>query len=167
MGNAQCNGSPDSDSDLSDNDSCPGLIDESYDSSDEERTPIDPECCSQNGDSETEDEDIAVSASSSAAAYVPPKRTGDDMDMTPIVEQPPRKRRAVTHASKVECVDVQAIRACLNTQKCGCSKNCMQKLKSYQERAVEAIEKIRLQRFSGKIYSPYTRSNQSSAHPGV
>ena len=166
MGNAQCNGSG-SDSDLSDNDSCPGLVDESFDSSDEETTPIDPEILSQNGDSETDEEDIAASASESAAASVPPKRTGDEMDMTPIVEQPPRKRRAVTHASKVECVDVQAIRACLNTQKCGCSKNCMQKLKSYQERAVEAIEKIRLQRFSGNIYSPYTRSNQSSAHPGV
>lgn len=167
MGNAQCNGSPGSDSDISDNDSCPGLCDESYDSSDEETAPLDPENCSQTGGSETEDEDIAVSASASAAAYVPPKRTGDEMDMTPIVEQPPRKRRAVTHASKVECVDVQAIRTCLNTQKCGCSKNCMQKLKNYQERSVEAIEKIRLQRFSGKIYSPCARSHQSSSHPGV
>ena len=165
MGNAQCNDRPDSDSDLSDND--PGLLDESYDSNNEERTPIDPETCRQNDDSETEDEDIAASASASAAAAVPHKRTGDEMDMTPIVQQPPRKRRAVTHASKVECVDVQAIRACLNTQKCGCPNNCMQKLKTYQERAVEAIEKIRLQRFSGNTFPPCARSHYSSAHPRV
>ena len=56
MGNAQCNGSG-SDSDLTDDDSCPGLVDESFESSDEETTPIDPEILSQNGDSETEEED--------------------------------------------------------------------------------------------------------------
>ena len=75
MGNAQCNGSPgsDSDSDLSDNDFCPGLCDESYDSSDEETTPIEPENCSKTGDTETEDEDIEASDYASAAAEVPPK----------------------------------------------------------------------------------------------
>ena len=157
MGNAQCNRSNDSDTDLSDSESCPGLVDESYDSSDDEGTPLDPEICRQNGGSTTEEEDITASACASAAACTPQKRTGDEIDLGPIVQQPPRKRRAVTHASKLECVDVQAIRACLNIKKCGCSNNCMEKLKSYKERAVEAIENIRLQRFSGNKLFPMSK----------
>lgn len=166
MGNVHTDDEKDTDGDFPDDDCCPGLIEESDDSDDEE-PELPPQNCNTNDGSETEDEDIGASASASAGSAVQTKRTSDQLDISPNVDAPARKRRAMTHASKVECVDLQEIKACLNTQKCGCSKECMQKFKDYKERAVEAVEQLRLQRFAGNFCSPCGRSQPTSAHPGV
>ena len=78
-----------------------------------------------------------------------------------------KKGHNTSHAAKEQCVDIQEIKECLNTKDCHCDKQCLQKLKHHKSRAIRAIEKLRLQRFSGKLVLPLQLLTYRFPHPGV
>ena len=116
--------------------------------------------------SETEEEDVSAYASATAAAapLSQKKRNNEHLEDTQNTPKRARTQRNKSHACKLECLDVQEIKTLLFSKKCSCEQNCFEKLKAYKERAVRAIEKIRLQRFSGKLVR-HVHSHIS--HPGV
>lgn len=148
----------------------PGLCDESSDDSDSDSDYEEPEAktCKKGDSSDTEEEDLGATASHARAAPTPSKRDNVHLKKASNVHKRSRLRRNTTHAAKLECVDVQEIKKCLSTQKCSCGENCFAKLQAYKNRAVLAIEKLRLQRFSGKSRSSLhaKRSQPLSPTPG-
>lgn len=60
-----------------------------------------------------------------------------------------KKARNTTYASKIECLDSTEIREfVLNPPPC-CKKKCLTKLKIFTDRAIKAINDIRVSRFQG------------------
>ena len=134
------------DSDSETEEEPPGLMahDEMTDDSDDE--DFAPNCV--NG-SDDEDE-IPGEHSKAAPARTSGKRSGSHLDTTRKVVKRRKNQRNTSHASKLECLDVQEIKHCLETKGCSCGEDCLKKLRNHGARAVRAIEKLRLQRFQGK-----------------
>lgn len=58
--------------------------------------------------------------------------------------------RNTTFASKLQCLDVDAIKEFLATADCGCAQKCIRKLNQFKnEGAVDAVYALREARFSG------------------
>lgn len=166
MENVQYTGGSDDDSD--DGKDILGL---NYWSSDEDSdTEVEyqnAKTCTKDNSSETEEEDFSAGDSKASAQRSQSKRRSIHLDSTLTVSKKSRKSRNTSHASKIECVDIQEIKQCLSTKKCNCGDKCLQKLKTFKARAVRAIEKIRLQRFSGNLVSPCKSLFPNTSHPGV
>ena len=138
----------------------PGLIDtdEEYLTSEDE--DFQPNC--EEDSDETSEEEIPVEIAKAAPAQTSGiKRTGSHLDATtPKVVKRRKNYRNTSHASKLECLDVDEIKHCLETKGCSCGNDCLKKLCKHGARAVRAIEKLRLQRFQGKM----SRDMQNAHH---
>ena len=146
----------------------PGLIDTddeaSEDSDDSDFAPN----CENNNDETSEEELDAEHAKAAAARRTGTKRSGAPLDSRPKVRVRRKNQRNTSHASKLECIDVQNIKHCLETKGCSCGQDCLKKLRKHGGRAVRALEKLRLQRFQGKIVVRHgKRSPPLFPHPGV
>ena len=159
----------DTDEDTPVDESMPELVDTDYEFSDTE-----DECehaaaktCTKSGSDVTEEEN-AVSATATAAASTSfSKRGAEHLQHSQNIRKRSKMNRNTCHEAKLECLDVQEIRTFLKTKVCGCEKQCLRKLNAYKERAVQAIEKLRLQRFKGKLCSPCKTCTTKFSHPGV
>lgn len=108
---------------------------------------------SKNGRSSTHVEEKATTASQASLtlsnSHTPGKRKSPDLVATPNAVKRSKKQRNTSQAFKLQCIDIQEIKACLDTKGCTCGEKCFKKLQQHQNRAVRAIENLRLQRFAG------------------
>ena len=143
----------------------PGLIsnieEHISDSSDDEDDPD----CANGSEDETSEEEFPHQPAEAAPAPTSGKRSSAHMDTTPKVVKRRKNRRNTSHASKLECLDVQEIKECLETKGCSCGADCLKKLKTHGVRAVRAIEKLRLQRFQGKFSGDMENVHHHFSHP--
>ena len=144
----------------------PGLIshDEASDSSDD--SDFSPDC--ENDSDETSEEELdAEHAKAAPARRTGTKRSGAPLDVRPKVRVRRKNQRNTSHASKLECIDVQDIKHCLETKGCSCGKDCLKKLRQHGARGVRALEKLRLQRFQGKYAFDMQNAHHHFSHtPG-
>ena len=132
----------------------PGLIssdEEGEDSSDSEFAPN----CEDSSDETSEEEFDAEHAKAAPERRRGTKRSGAPLDSRPKVRVRRKNQRNTSHASKLECIDVQNIKHCLETKGCSCGQDCLKKLSKHGAKAVRALEKLRLQRFQGKIVATW------------
>jgi len=144
----------------------PGLLPEGHitDDSDDEDYIDD---CANDDEDETGEEECTAKRSKAAPAPTSCKRSGAHLDPTPKVVKRRKNRRNTSHASKLECLDIQEIKHCLETKGCSCGEDCLKKLSKHGARAVRAIEKLRLQRFQGKYSVDMQNAHHHFSHtPG-
>ena len=111
-------------------------------------------------DDDTSEEEISGEHSKAAPARTSGKRSGSHLDVTRKVVKRRKNQRNTSHASKLECLDVQEIKHCLETKGYSCGEDCLKKLCKHGAHAVRAIEKLRLQRFQ----PGYRSSDMQNAH---
>ena len=144
----------------------PGLVSESEasDSSDDSDFEDNGE---KDSESESEEECDGTHAKAAPARKKGNKRSGSPLVALPKVRVKRKNQRNTSHASKLECIDVQEIKHCLQTKGCSCGKDCLKKLRQHGARAVRALEKLRLQRFQGKYAFDMQNAHHHFSHtPG-
>ena len=169
MADAKYVGGEDTDQDTSDDESMPGLVDtdNEFSDSDDELEHAAAQTCTKSGSDDTEEENAVNATATAAASTSFSKRDAEHLQHSQNIRKRSKMNRNTCHAEKLQCLDVQEIRTFLRSQKCGCKKQCLRKLNAYKERAVQAIEKLRLQRFKGKFCSPCKTCTTKFSHPGV
>ena len=153
----------------SDEDYIPGLVDSkaSFDESESESECKKPEISPKGSTSETEEEDLLTTKFTVSASTVSSKRDCSHLHCTSKVHKRRKHHRNTSHVAKVECMDVQEIKKCLQCKRCTCGQKCMHKLSAYKQRAVAVIEKMRRQRFAGKQLATFhCAHNQVPPTPG-
>ena len=113
---------------------------------------IDPNYKKESEDETSEEETPGEYAKATAARTTGTKRSGSHLDVTRKVAKRRKNQRNTSHASKLECIDVQEIKHCLENKGCSCGKKCLKKLCKHGARAVRSLEKLRLQRFQGNKF---------------
>ena len=76
------------------------------------------------------------------------------------------KARNVTHASKIECMDVTEIQDFVRHPPPCCDNKCLKHLRLFANRAVSLVSELRHARFAGKFVPSKHRSNMIK-YPGV
>jgi len=106
---------------------------------------------SHGGEDSTTEEEIDAYMTSKSVRSKNSKRTNKHLATTPRMPKKAKMARNKSHASKVECCDVQEIKKCLCSHKACCRKKCLRKLKDLEDRGILALSKIRHQRFAGPL----------------
>lgn len=161
----------DTDQDTSDDESPPGLLDSDHEAScsdtDDEVEHAAAETCTKSTSDDTEEEPAVDATATAADSTSFSKRGAEHLQHSQNIRKRSKMDRNTCHAAKLQCLDVQEIRTFLSSEICGCEEQCLRKLNAYKERAVQAIEKLRLQRFKGKLCSPCKTCTTKISHPGV
>ena len=144
----------------------PGLLSDDHVTDDEDDANI-LQKCTKDMSGETSEEDLAANAFNAALALTSSKRTSSYLKSTPDLAKRSKKDHNITHASKLQCMDIQEIKECLASKGCACGEACFGRLKGFGTRAVRAIENLRLQRFAGKLAHPSQTLTTTFPHPGV
>ena len=78
------------------------------------------------------------------------KRTNKDFGISKAKNKRGKMNRNTTHASKINCCDVEVIKnwLCKKGKEC-CGQNCLHKLKSLGEEAITMVAELRHRRFAG------------------